>query len=60
MTDDNNVTANAQRLADELTACGADEVRYVSTVLDALASTGLTLVPDDDAAVEALYLGLIE
>lgn len=59
MTDDNNVTANAQRLADELTACGADEVD-MSTVLDALASTGLTLVPDDDAAVEALYLGLIE
>ena len=47
----------AEMLADELLACGHDDIRGMD-ILDALASIGMKLVPDDDGLAGEEYFGM--
>lgn len=47
----------AEWLADELMDCGHDDIRGMD-ILDALASIGMKLVPDDEGLASREYLGV--
>ena len=46
----------AQWLADELALCGHDEITAID-ILDALASVGLKLMPDEEGVSSHEYMG---
>lgn len=56
-TDPDSQLDRAEMLADELIACGHDDIRGMD-ILDALASIGMKLVPDDEGLAGEEYFGL--